>query len=705
MIEDENKLTNKNTDSDETTRKPRRWRRHRPAAQRSATRSGQLPKKHALPQSVTGTLTVTARGFGFVETTEGRDVFVPSENLHTALNGDQVAAEIIREPADRNPVGRVVRVIDRSGSEIVGVFRERDGRAVVVPDDERLKKPLTIPPGAEKPKSGSSPPTHGLIVVAELVRWDDPAELPEGRVIEILGKPNDADIDARIVARANRLPREFPREVKNSLRKIKPISIRNELSRREDFRSTVCVTIDPDDAKDFDDAVSLVQLPNGYYELGVHIADVTFYVPEGSPIDREAARRGTSVYFVRDVIPMLPERLSNDLCSLRPNEDRPALSVIMSIDSRGDVKSYRIVETVIRSAHRFTYREVEGILGGGPDRFARMIHNMMMLSTILRRRREETGSVDFDSTEPVISLDENGIPYEVRPSERLDANRLIEEFMLIANRTVARHVIEKNCESAAGRHRGVRCAQDSGAAAFPFIYRIHEKPDGADVRAFLTVLERLGISYRIDNELTPDDYRKLLDIVENLPFKDFVEKVVLRSITKAVYATENVGHFGLAFDVYTHFTSPIRRYADLVVHRLLKRYAHGRPNAPARLTATLDKICLTCSARERAANTAEREYTQLKSMEFLAGKVGKVYDGVIAGVTSFGFYVELTHYLIEGLVHISSLTDDWYEYDKEEYHLRGQNSGRTYRLGDPVRVSIKHVSVEEKRADFSLVVE
>jgi ribonuclease R len=699
-------VTNKNTSSDETARrKPRRRHRHRPAAQRSATRSGQPTKKHAPPRSVTGTLTVTARGFGFVETSEGRDVFVPSENLHTALDGDSVAAEIIREPADRNPVGRVIRVIERSCSEIVGVFRERDGMAVVVPDDERLKKPLAVPPGAEKPKSGSSLPVDGLIVVAELVRWDDPAELPEGRVIEVLGKPDDPGIDARIVARANKLPREFPREVKESLRKIKPASIRDELSRREDFRSTVCVTIDPDDAKDFDDAVSLVQLPNGYYELGVHIADVTFYVTEGSPIDREAARRGTSVYFVRDVIPMLPERLSNDLCSLRPNEDRPAFSVIMSIDSRGDVRNYRIVETVIRSARRFTYREVEEILGGAADRFARTIHNMMMLSTILRRRREEIGSVDFDSTEPVISLDGNGIPYEVRPSERLDANRLVEEFMLIANRTVARHVTAKNGEAAGGRQRGARCAQDSGAAAFPFIYRIHEKPDDADVRAFLTVLERLGISYRVVSELTPDDYRKLLDIVENLPFKDFVEKVALRSITKAVYATENLGHFGLAFDAYTHFTSPIRRYADLVVHRLLKRYADGRPNAPARLAATLDKICLACSARERAASAAEREYTQLKSMEFLAGKVGEVYDGVIAGVTSFGFFVELTHYLIEGLVHISELTDDWYEYDKDEYQLRGQKSGRTYRLGDPVRVSIKRVSVEERRADFSLVAE
>jgi len=651
-------------------------------------------------------LAMTTRGFGFVERPDGPDIFVPSENLYTALDGDLVAAEILREPADRNPVGRVVRVTERARREIVGVFKKEDGRAIVVPEDERLKKPLSIARGRGKKRSGALTPAEGAVVVAEFIRWEDPEELPQGRVIEILGKPDDPSIDARIVARVHNLPREFPREVERSLRKMKPSPIRDELSRRKDLRSTVCVTIDPDDAKDFDDAVSLVQLPNGCYELGVHIADVSFYVPEGGPIDREAARRGTSVYFVRDVIPMLPERLSNHLCSLRPGEDRPALSIIMSIDSRGDVKKYRIVESVIRSSRRFTYREVEDIIGGATDPLAKTIHNMMMLSTILRHRREETGSVDFDSTEPVFSLDENGIPYEVRPSERLDANRLIEEFMLIANRTVARHVAAKNAEAAAsGPRRGSRRTRRSDASPFPFIYRIHEKPDDADVRSLLNILERLGISYRVDGELTPDDYRKLLDIVENLPFKDFVEKAVLRSMTKAVYATENRGHFGLAFDAYTHFTSPIRRYPDLVVHRLLKRYADGPPEAPERLAAALDEVCKTCSARERAAIAAEREYTRLKSMEFLANKVGGVYDGVISGVTSFGLFVELTHYLIEGLVHVSEMTDDWYEYDGDEYQLRGRESDRTYRLGDPVRVKIKDVSVEEKKADFSLVSE
>ena len=676
----------------------------KPAAAESAPRKRRTSPTTGNGRTVSGKLTVTSRGFGFVEMAETRDIFVPFENLFTALDGDSVVAEILREPADKNPVGRIVEVTNRANVEIVGIFKRKDGYAVVMPEDERINKPLTIPRGDEKPTRGKASPEDGQIVVAELVSWDDPAESPIGRVLEVLGRPSDPGIDARVVARAHNLTMEFPKDVENALGKLKSGLTREEIARREDLRTAVCVTIDPDEAEDFDDAVSLEQLPNGFFELGVHIADVSHYVEEGTPIDLEAAKRGTSVYFVRDVIPMLPERLSNDLCSLRANEDRPAFSVIMSIDSRGEVREYRIAETVIRSTRRFTYRQVEDIIDGAADPLARTIHHMMMLSTILRRRREQTGSVDFDSTEPVISLDENGIPYEVRPSERLDANRLIEEFMLIANRTVARHIITRNNESS-GRARSVfKRKQKSGSPVFPFVYRVHEKPEDADVHAFLTLLERLGISYPVDGDLTPDDYRKLLDIIENLPFKDFVEKVALRTMTKAVYSTENIGHFGLAFDAYTHFTSPIRRYPDLVVHRLLKKYAAaGRPKAPAKLTSSLAEICETCSTREKSAVAAEREYTKLKSMEFLADKIGQVYDGVIAGVTSFGIFVELTHYLIEGLVHVSELIDDRYEYDKENYQLQGQKTGKVYRLGDPVRVAIRRVSIEEKKADFSLV--
>jgi ribonuclease R len=313
---------------------------------------------------------------------------------------------------------------------------------------------------------------------------------------------------------------------------------------------------------------------------------------------------------------------------------------------------------------------------------------MMMLSMVLRRAREERGSIDFDVPVPVISLDENGIPYEVSPSERLDANRLVEEFMLAANLTVARHMVAMN-------------SRKKGREPRPFVYRVHEKPDEQEVQEFLDLLQRLGINYRVPGELEPEDYRKILDLVENLEFKDFAEKVALRSMTKAVYSTDNIGHFGLAFEAYTHFTSPIRRYPDLLVHRLLKRYAAEETAAPEKgFKKKLQKICERCTEREIQAVEAEREHTKIKSMEFLSHKIGETYDGIIAGITSFGFFVELNHYLIEGLVHVSELKDDRYEFDKDNYTLTGQNKGKVYRLGDPVRVTIKAVSPEERKADF-----
>ncbi len=631
---------------------------------------------------VIGKLALTSRGFGFVLVPGGPDLFVPLESLSTAMDGDTVRAEIVREVEGRNPIGRIIEVTERATTDVVGVFRRKGGLAQVVPEDERMRRPLRIPRQKESPPGPQArPPENGQIVVARFEGWTDPAEDPEGRILEILGFPDEPGMDLRIIARSRGLKLGFPKEVEEQVRRIRPADTASEARRREDLRGLACFTIDPENAKDFDDAVSLTQRPDGLFELGVHIADVTHYVPEGTPLDLEARDRATSVYFVRDVIPMLPERLSNDLCSLRPDEDRLAFSVLMTIDSRGEVRDYRIVESIVRSRRRFTYQEVERVIHGEGDPHASAIHLMMLLSLVLRRRREELGSIDFDASEPVFSLDGNGIPYAVRPSGRLDANRLIEEFMLIANRTVARHMATR---------RG-----------FPFIYRIHEKPKDEDVRALLSLLGGLGIQYRVTAELQPEDFRRILAIIENLEFRSFVEKVALRSMPKAVYSTANAGHFGLAFDAYTHFTSPIRRYPDLEVHRLLKRYAEkGRPRDPAKLQRTLGGICDNSTAREIRANEAEREYTRLKSMEFLARKVGGVYDGVIAGVTSFGVFVELTHFLIEGLVHISEIKDDSYVFDKENYQLVGQASGRVYRLGDPVRVKIKGVSIEERKADF-----
>ncbi len=637
---------------------------------------------------ITGTLSVTNRGFGFVIVPDKVDVFIPAGNMYTAMDGDKVQVEVTEKPQEKNPVGKIVKIVERTSKEYVGAFKEKDGTAMVVPENERQDRPFVIPKNKITPPDSKKKPRQGEMVLVKLERWDDPKKDPLGSIIEIIGHPKEPGIDVKIVAKSNGLSTDFPKKVKQQTDKITTAEIEKEAKQREDLRRLKCFTIDPESAKDFDDAVSLEQLKDGTFELGVHIADVSHYVQRDSVLDKEAFERGTSVYFVNSVIPMLPEKISNNLCSLRPKEDRLAFSVMMQIDSRGNVKDYRIVESVIRSKRRYTYEEVEDIISGKPDPNAKILNMMMMLSLVLRHRREEMGSIDFDMTQPVISLDKNGIPYEVRPHERLDAHRLVEEFMLAANLTVARFVSEKN----------------SKKQPWPFIYRIHERPKEEDLREFLALLKNLGISYRISGELQPEDYRKILYVIENMEFKEFVEKVALRSMTKAIYSTENQGHFGLAFDAYTHFTSPIRRYPDLEVHRLLKQYTkNGRPRKPKAVAQKLEEVCVQSSQRERVAIDAEREYTRIKSMQFLAKKVGNVYDGVISGVTSIGIFVELTHYLIDGLVHVSEMDGDYFVFDKENYQFVGRKSGKTYRIGDPIKVKIKQVSIEEQKADFSVV--
>lgn len=643
-------------------------------------------KKNAA--KVTGTLSVTNRGFGFVIVPDGMDLFIPSSNMYTAMDGDKVQAEITERAKEKNPVGKIVKIVERSTKEYVGAYKEKDGTAMVVPENERQDRPFMIPKNKVTPPGTKKKPRPGEMVLVKLERWDDPKKDPLGSIIEIIGNPKEPGIDLKIVAKSNGLSTDFPKKVKQQTDKLAVADIKAEAKRREDLRRLKCFTIDPESAKDFDDAVSLEQLKDGTFELGVHIADVSHYVQQGSLLDQEAFERGTSVYFVNSVIPMLPEKISNNLCSLRPNEDRLAFSVMMNIDARGYVKDFRIVESVIRSKRRYTYEEVEKIISGTSDPNAKILNMMMMLSLVLRHRREEMGSIDFDMTQPVISLDKNGIPYEVRPHERLDAHRLVEEFMLAANLTVARFVAEKNSEK----------------QPWPFIYRVHERPKEEDLREFLSLLKNLGISYRVSGELQPEDYRKILDVIENMEFKEFVEKVALRSMTKAVYSTQNQGHFGLAFDAYTHFTSPIRRYPDLEVHRLLKEYTtKGRPRKTKALAQRLDSVCAQSSQRERVAIDAEREYTRIKSMQFLSKKIGNTYDGVISGVTSFGIFVELTHYLIDGLVHVSEMSGDFYTFDAENYQFVGKKSGKTYRIGDPIKVKIKNVSIEEQRADFTVV--
>ena len=452
-------------------------------------------------KAIVGQLSVHAKGFGFVAVKRGKDIFIPLENMLNAMDKDQVSVEIIKKVPKKNPKGKIINIITIHAQEIIGVFRKTKDGGSVIPSDERYNTPILIPKEELTSAKKRILPQNGDFVVIQRTAWNAQDQTFHARIVDVLGKPENKEMDFLMVARNNKLTIPFSKQVKTELSKLPQFKAETEIKKREDFRSVPCFTIDPDSARDFDDAISLVQLENGHFELGVHIADVSYYVSEGSAIDSEAYERGTSVYFVNSVIPMLDERLSNDLCSLKPNTDRLAYSVIMQIDSRGIVQKYRIKETIIRSSARLTYEEAEKVIQGKKHRHAKTIHLMLMLSLILRRAREEMGSIDFDISEAAISLDEMGVPYEIKPRERIEANRLVEEFMLIANRTVAHHIAKQ---------------------PKPFVYRVHDKPDKQSIQSFLELLKGLGLKYELNKELESDDYRKILDIIENLDYKYFI---------------------------------------------------------------------------------------------------------------------------------------------------------------------------------------
>jgi ribonuclease R len=654
-----------------------------------------------------GSLSITTKGFGFVKTDDGPDVFIDFEHLGTAMDGDIVEAEIFRSSKNNRPAGRVTKVLKRSGRLIVGTFVGTNAGGKVYPEDARLPSSLYIPK-AEVARSGLSEhlkrsgkkrsrkeEPNGIVVTAELERWNDPKKKPEGRILQIVGPQDETGMDMKIIALGLGLPLEFPDEVLKEAKRVSDPNMKNESKRRKDLRSEEVIAIDPDGAKDHDDALSVRQLEDGRFEVGIHIADVSAFVPEGGTVDSNARDRATSVYFVRHVLPMLPERLSNGLCSLAPGKDRLAFSLTAILDSLGTVHDFRLHESIIRTRHLLTYGEAEEILKGGKHPAASSVHLLQLLASTLRRKREDRGSINFDFGGKSIILDDDGVPREIHPTEQLASHRLVEEFMLLANRLVA--------ELIAGFKNSP-----------PFIYRVHEQPKQEDVRNLIGILNSVGIPYRLEDTVKPDDYRTILQIIQNFEFRDFVEKIAFYSMTKADYRLKNAGHFGLAFDAYTHFTSPIRRYADLTVHRLLKQYltvdkntkgrGKGKRNTrPTTDEADLTEIAKRCSEMEKTATDAEREFRKLKSLEFLTEKVGHVNEGIISGVTSFGMFVELSKYLIEGLVPLSAMKDDYYSFDEENYRFTGRDTGKVYRLGDRITVRIERVSVVDRKADFAIV--
>ena len=637
---------------------------------------------------VVGQLTCNPGGFGFVAPEKRRpgqpDVYVAAVNLKEALHGDRVVVRIERV-SPKGPEGRIIRVLERGIQRIVGRY-EADGRfgGHVVPFDRRVLHELFVPAG----ESGDA--QAGQMVQAEITRPPTATRNPIGRVLRVLGRIEDPGVDLAVIMAKYDLPESFPDEVEAEAARV-PTTVRPEDSQgRTDFRPWATVTVDPETARDHDDAISLDRTPKGHWLLAVHIADVAHYVPEGSPLDQEAYLRGTSVYFPDRVVPMLPHALSSHICSLVEGQDRLTQSVVLELDAHGKVRKAEFHDGVIRSAARMSYQQVQAIVDGDAElrnRFAPLVplfERMDGLAKLMRKRRYERGSLDFDLPEPKLILDASGEMTGITASARLDSMRMIEEFMLAANEAVAERLSK------------------AGVGA---LYRIHERPDPERVEEFSELAASLG--YRLPGnleEVGPEDFQLVLRQIEGKPEEKLVSYLLLRTMKLARYHEENLGHFGLATDMYAHFTSPIRRYPDLVVHRALRTLRRGPdPAAEARLSEALPEMGRHLSERERKATDAERELTEWKKVRFMAGKLGESFRGYVTGVQSFGLFVELEEVYVQGLVHVSSMTDDYYLFDEKAHHLKGENTKKAYRLGDKVEVQVVRVDLERRQIDFGLL--
>lgn len=651
--------------------------------QTRAARFG-LPEQFNL---IVGRINSHAKGYAFLipDAEEAEDVFIGPESLNGAMHNDRVAARLLPPGRGKTREGEVVRILKRGNRYVVGTLQKKRRFAVVVPEDLRLGPAVFIPRGqAMGGKSGDK-------VVVEYTAYPGAKTPPEGRVVEILGPAGAPGIDMLVLCRRYDLPDDFPREVLREAEAIPDVIRDEDLAGRRDLRKLCVITIDGEDAKDLDDAVSLTVLPDGSYRLGVHIADVGYYVREGSALDGEALKRGNSIYLPGRVIPMLPPRLSNGICSLNPREDRLAFSVVMTVNPEGVVEGYRLFPSVIRSRERMTYPAVRRILEGDQEltrrhqRLVKMLYRMRDLCLVLRRRRLENGAIDFNLPETVVKLDAFGRPLAVYRAERTVAEQIIEEFMLLANETVARH---------------------AAACELPFIYRVHPKPDEEKVAALEQLLAGFGYSARGISRLQPAAFQEVLEAVRDRPEERLINMVMLRSMKQARYAPARTDHFGLASEYYTHFTSPIRRYPDLFIHRVLREaLAAGGALEERRasdLRARAAYAAAISSERERLAMEAEREATDIKKVAFMQNKIGDVYPGFISGVTSWGLYVELEN-TVEGLVHVRTMSDDFYVYDERNFALTGRNTGRRYRLGDPVRVRVLRASAEDRTVEFELL--
>lgn len=624
---------------------------------------------------IIGTVDLKKSGKAFLVSDElSEDVFIPFTKLRSALNGDKVKVCLFALRRGGKMEGEVVEILERANTRFVGVIEKSSTYAFLIPDNPKMPLDIFIPNNyLNNAKEGDK-------VVVDVVEWHRKGKNPTGKVVEILGRPGENEVEMHAILAEFGLPHKFPDAINKAAEKISDKITQYDLETREDFRSHTTFTIDPEDAKDFDDALSIEFLDENLYNIGIHIADVTNYIKENSELDNEAFSRATSVYLVDRVVPMLPERISNYLCSLRPNEDKLCFSVIFKMNDKAEVLDYRIVKTIINSDRRFTYEEAQKIIDTGEGDFAKEIQTFNNLAKILRKERFKKGAFNFEHSEVKFILGKNAVPTGVYFKEMTDSNHLIEEFMLLANRKAAEIY---------GKIKSPK----------PMVYRVHAEPNMEKLMNFSNFISRFG--YTIDQKNKISLAKSINNIVKDVNGKaeqNIIENLAIRAMAKAVYTTKNIGHYGLAFDYYTHFTSPIRRYPDIMVHRLIFDYL--RKNKPD--TEELEQNCKHCSYQEQQASLAERASIKYKQVEFMQDKVGQVFDGIISGVTEWGFFVELKENACEGLVHIRTLTDDFYEFNAEEYCIVGSYTGKVFQLGNETKVKLVNVNLQKKQIDFEL---
>jgi len=637
---------------------------------------GQISK----PVYATGVIDMKQTGKAYLINKEGGDdIYIAPNNTFHALHGDTVKVHLFPARKDKKNEGEVIEIIERAQSQYVGIIEMSKYFAFLIPDSRNMPIDIMIP------RDELNNATNGIKAVAQIVDWPLHSKNPIGKITHILGKPGDNDVEMQSILAEFDFPLSFPTQVEKEASAISTKISKDEIAKRKDFRDVLTITIDPADAKDFDDALSLRKLENNNWEVGVHIADVSHYVKPKTAIDAEAYSRGTSVYLVDRVIPMLPEALSNDLCSLKPNEDKLCFSAVFELTEECAIVNEWFGKTIIHSNRRFNYDEVQIILDTQEGNFAEELGILNRLAKVLREQRLRNGSINFETVEVKFKLDENGKPIDVYVKEIKESNELIEDFMLLANRRVAEYIGKKV----------------KNRVPKTFVYRIHDEPNPEKLTTFVNFVTKLGYKMRIDNPKNlADSFNNIFKVSKGKAEENLIETVAVRTMQRACYSTENIGHYGLNFDFYTHFTSPIRRYPDLMVHRLLQWYLDG--NASVNETE-YEEYCTHSSKMEHKAAEAERASIKYKQAEFLKDKIGQEFDGCISGVSKWGIYVEIAGNKCEGMVPLRSLYDDFYYLDEENYQVIGHSTGTCYKLGDKVKIRVKKVDLSKKQMDFDIV--